>query len=321
MLRWSSAFVLGCSLNGVVAQASTVGNGGDGLVCRSDAGAIQSIEFLDYFEGRVLRAVVPDLGEQQLSVEAKVGLALGRLADLDHERFLQYSAEFGGFFANVQWVRGVNLIDIPDYGQLPIDPTHCKLEQLAIQRKPEIPGDKRYIINGDLWDQMSNDSKAGLVLHEIIYRDAIQRGHTNSMMVRYFNTLVSSHRLDGMSPADYIQLLSTLALDVYQWKDEEADITWQYMPRPVLTGEEAGASCAKLEERYPGTRVKLAPFSRLSLSAQGLRHSPLAEVIGPTLWISLADYPEMPVTITFPGLHSYMGTSTNFPYLCSIKGL
>jgi hypothetical protein len=319
--RWCSIFFVGYLASSAIAQASTVGNGGDGVVCRDSTGTVQSIEQLDYFEGRVLRALYPDLGSPQLSVAEKVSMALGRLSNLDPERYFQYSTEFSNFFSNVQWVRGVNLVDIPDYGELPIDPTNCKIEQLAIQRKPEIPGDKRYVINGDLWDLMNNDTKAALVLHEVIYRDAITRGHTNSMRVRYFNTIISSHRLEGMNSDDYKQLLSTLGLDVYQWKDDKAGFTWQYLPDRVATGEEASAICKNLAEKYPGTTVDLAGLQRIVNSSQALRHSPLAEVIAPALWINLIDYPEVPTKVTFPRLDTYSGPANTLPFLCIIYRL
>ena len=44
---------------------------------------------------------------------------------------------------------------------------------------------------------MNNDSKAGLILHEIIYRDALARGHENSIHVRYLTGLITSTEMSN----------------------------------------------------------------------------------------------------------------------------
>ena len=41
---------------------------------------------------------------------------------------------------------------------------------------------------------LDNNGKAGLILHELIYREAIEGGATESTAVRYFNSMLASNR-------------------------------------------------------------------------------------------------------------------------------
>lgn len=71
-------------------------------------------------------------------------------------------------------------------------PRGCKIEQIAIQKEPAFPEDKRFTVSKDLWDLLDEDNKAGLVLHEIIYREALLYGHEDSVNARYVNSIWTS---------------------------------------------------------------------------------------------------------------------------------
>ena len=44
---------------------------------------------------------------------------------------------------------------------------------------------------------MDETQKAGLVLHELVYREALSYGHADSILTRYFVALISSPRTAG----------------------------------------------------------------------------------------------------------------------------
>ncbi len=73
-----------------------------------------------------------------------------------------------------------------------------------------IPGEKRYFINQDLWDQLDNDNRAGLLLHEFIYREL--RTPT-SVKVRCYNSIISSNLLNQISLTEIIQIHLNAGLD------------------------------------------------------------------------------------------------------------
>ncbi len=185
----------------------SVGNGGDGIVCRS--GTKPEVETLDLYEARTMRGITAELGGPQLSWRDKLDIALTRLEKIDHFRAAHYQDRLNTFLSEASFIPGIKLIDIPDSQQV-ILPSQCTIEQVAIQKPPQFPGDAYYVVNKDLWDLMSTDNQAALVLHEIVYREAIEFGHQNSISARYFNSLVLSNRFDKIALNDYIHLLYRL---------------------------------------------------------------------------------------------------------------
>lgn len=180
---------------------TTVGNGGDLVVCRNSQNKITSVELLDYFEARELRGIVADI--------ASTDQAIDRLKRLSPKRAERYRAAIADFNANALFKSGVELTDVPDSDH-DLLPAGCKIEQLAIQRKPQFPEDKLYLINKDLWDLMSARDQAGLKLHEIIYRDTLDAGKTDSKTARYFNSLISSVDFQQLTGKAYVKIVASV---------------------------------------------------------------------------------------------------------------
>jgi hypothetical protein len=188
------------------AGGQEVGNGGDAVVCRDAGGNITSAELLDFYEARVLRGIDRDLGDPSLSVDAKTGIVVKRLAPLSPVRVDVYTMWLKAFMDNAQFLSGVQLVEVPDSDHLAF-PKDCKVEQLAIQKEPEFPEDKRYTVNKDIWDRLDNDSRAGLMLHEIIYREAIAAGAKDSVGARYLNSRLCSHEADTFTMSTFVDIL------------------------------------------------------------------------------------------------------------------
>jgi hypothetical protein len=178
MKKIIGAFALLLSVSALA--GGSVGNDGDGVVCRAQDGTIQSVELLDYYEGRVQRGFDLSLGHPAEDFQIKINRILQNLSKLANIRSKKYAELSNDFFNQAVLIPNVDLVDIPDSQNI-IVPKNCKVEQLAIQREPQLPGDKRYTISKDLWDQMDGNQKAGLILHEVIYRDALEWKHENSV--------------------------------------------------------------------------------------------------------------------------------------------
>lgn len=218
---------------------SEAGNGGSAIVCRDAAGAVTSVELLDFFEGRQIFGQPLDLGPQSLAPYEKVALFLTRLQNMgvsgitldELEHLVTYFKTEAKFYA------GARLVEIPD-SDATVIPAGCKQEQMAIQRKPASESNQKepyFSVNRDLWEHPSFDSdqKAGLILHEILYYASLNynfRSDTevrNSRKVRRFLSLFSS--------GDFFPPLSRLADELstigygairfreYQCKLEEID--------------------------------------------------------------------------------------------------
>lgn len=181
-------------------KGGIVGNGGDVLVC--ETAAVETIEVFDIYEARTLRQLTLDLGVDG-TVNEKVELALRRLERLDSERAQRYLKQADTFFAEANILPiDFELPDVTDTNEIG-KPNNCSLKQIAIQRSPIGPQDKRYHIADKWWSRLNDDNKAALVLHEIIYREALTLGHQDSTAVRVLVGHIISAEFKSMSQNDY----------------------------------------------------------------------------------------------------------------------
>lgn len=186
------------------AGGGQLGNGADAVVCTT--GYKTTAELLDIYEARVLlgKNWVPGYrGGTDIEISTYIGVNK-ILAQLDTKlpaksaRLRSYVATF---FEESNFLYGVELTDIPDSLQVAL-PGGCKLAQLVIQSPNPQLGQKRYTINGDIWNLMDPTSRMGMVLHEVIYRDQLILGHKDSRWTRYLNALFFSNSIENLSPKD-----------------------------------------------------------------------------------------------------------------------
>lgn len=186
-------FLLLLSINSHAAKE--VGNGGDAVVCRDSTGAIQKAELLDYYEARTLRALVPKFLDTA-DYAGSLKLLLERLARQEPQRAAAYAKQAEGFTAEASILPGVELVDIPDSRHVVV-PRGCAVEQAVIQNSPRFPRDKRYVVSKEIWDALDGANRAGLVLHELIYREAIDGAKADdSITVRYLTSLIAADAFD-----------------------------------------------------------------------------------------------------------------------------
>lgn len=161
-------------------------NGGNVIVCGN------KVELLDYYEARLSgKKLQFDPGAATYS--EKINQMFTRWEKVAPLRMRLYKGWLNQFESEAGIYSGIEIPEIQDTGTVAI-PSGCKMIPAAFQRRDEdiFPGEKRYVINKDLWDLMSQDQKAGLVLHEIIYREAIKNGHSTSLPTRYFNGFLAT---------------------------------------------------------------------------------------------------------------------------------
>jgi hypothetical protein len=66
------------------------------------------------------------------------------------------------------------------------------------------------LINRDIWNLLDSNSRAGLLLHEIIYEHFVSEGEQNSRLARYFNSHLASTSLRAMTISQYVQFLKSM---------------------------------------------------------------------------------------------------------------
>ena len=190
-----------------LASDSTVGNGADSVFCSG-----KDPELLDAYEMRVFRGLDYSVGGESLKVEEKVDIALERLSKKDQILARRMKTIAEKWNDEVMLLEDVYLPDVNDSGDtVPLLDT-CNLQQLAIQYRKAFPHDKRVIVDKSIWERLSKNDKAALIIHETYYRLAFEKGHEDSRAVRYFTALVMSNRLDQLTLDDYAEIVGELNL-------------------------------------------------------------------------------------------------------------
>lgn len=225
----------------VPAMAAThiVGGGGKGVVCDGR----DEVQVLDFFEARVDGDLTIDLGDADLEPAAKVELALTRLARLDPQRSQRYR-DILWLFNNGQQIVPAAISPVDDSGDAVI-PDDCRLVQMAMHYSVGINSvDSIWFIDAEFWNRLTNDDKAGLILHEIIYYDALRHGHETSLYARDLVAIVSSTAMETMTAAALHQWVVERGLDLVIWDDEPAGKRFILLDEPFISVAEASAACS-----------------------------------------------------------------------------
>jgi len=166
------------------------GNGGDIIFC-DDKSNKHHLTLLDFYEARRLNRVL-NLGDGN-NWKKLVENVLDRWEKVAKRRSENYKKWLDSFEKEAL-IADNFLGDIPDHGNVVL-PRGCELRQVAIQRPDSILFEEvpRYEIDLEYWKQMSEVEKAGLVLHELVLREAINNAYqSNSIPTRYFVGYLSS---------------------------------------------------------------------------------------------------------------------------------
>jgi hypothetical protein len=209
------------------------GNGGDAIVCRNPLwNDIKSAELLDYYEGRELRSLKLKINSSLSLREQVMGYArklaeyssYALFSDIELEAFklIHAAEEFEKgilYTTEVKFTKGT-LIDIPDSSSLSI-PSGCAIEQLAIRIAKNFDDDPSYLIQADIFSKLDKNQRAGLILHEVIYRAfTLKLGHTDSVTARYFHQLMMQTDAEEFSYENYELYLKKSKIN-YKFKKEK----------------------------------------------------------------------------------------------------
>jgi hypothetical protein len=177
-----------------------VGNGGDVVICPSADGL--SIAVLDYFEARKMMPQLPlDLvGGNAAELIDRALTRLERVDPIRAKRYRDHAIELLSG-SDSYFLSGLELRDINDSGYVPLG--DCKIQQAVIQREPWHPLDRRFTFDGDLWSRLPVGDQAGLILHEVIYREVLELGQRNSTSVRQLVAWLSSPLFEQVSQEQY----------------------------------------------------------------------------------------------------------------------
>jgi hypothetical protein len=191
-----------------------MGNGGTVMVCKDHTGPTTPTTMVTYdiYEGQVLRGLTPQMGPANLDYTQKVEMVLARIPEQNNqlrETLTGYWQEF-----QAQHIFGqFDLNPVSDTGSIVLAPG-CELRQAAIQREPMADTEKRYYVDQKIWNQLDNDSKAALVLHEIVYRMTITYKQETSVGARILNSYLMDARDLASKPCLYMNVIHGIGIDL-----------------------------------------------------------------------------------------------------------
>lgn len=162
--------------------ASGASDRGGGAILRCQTAP--EIRLLDYYVGESQLGSFPQ--ERIGSVEEILSRDLDYLGSIDAGRAALYRVIISKMLDQMQLI-DQKLSLSQDVGVLPI-PSGCEIETVVLQRTDEYVnlGYKRYLVNRAAWNSLDASNKAGLILHEAIYREMLFYGATSAFPTQEF---------------------------------------------------------------------------------------------------------------------------------------
>jgi hypothetical protein len=179
------------------------GNGADLVVCPD------KVTLLDFYESD-LQEFNWKGTEQELVI-----FLMNKISKLSPGRFNNYNDMVNSFYNESNFVKESELGPIADSGNIkkPL-PAECNLVQGVIQKHIIFGNEKRYLINKVQWDKLNTINKAGIIFHELVYRELQS---LESSKIRHFNYWLFSTGLDGVDSNEFYVNLKA------------ADFKWTYL--------------------------------------------------------------------------------------------
>ncbi|MGE0173336.1 MAG: hypothetical protein AB7T49_11135 [Oligoflexales bacterium] len=194
MIKALLAFLLIFGLNDYSNSQSyyaiEIGNGGHALVTRDSEKQVLTATLLDFCEYQ--ETLKPNFGPLLQDPIVSALHAIERIKEFDEGRYLYLQREIKSFLEEAEYTK-TTLDRTSDHGTLL---QTCKegIEQAAIQKQDKhvIP---YFFIDQNIWEMMPPEHQAGLVLHEVLFKDALRLDPSlkDSRDVRYFNAMLSAN--------------------------------------------------------------------------------------------------------------------------------
>lgn len=201
------AFSIFISIPTFAVGGNELGNGGDVFYCPN--AVTDKVILVDIYEAKLAQRKMI-INSTNGNYKDRVKQILDRWQKISPLRVEQYLIWLEAFESEATFISKVDLPNINDEG-IVVKPKDCEIHQIAIQLDEQDLGAayKRYTINKDLWDLLDESNKAALVLHELIFREAINSENQKSIRVRFLNGILlslstveeyfyASANLDGM---------------------------------------------------------------------------------------------------------------------------
>ncbi|NUN06422.1 MAG: hypothetical protein HUU57_11745 [Bdellovibrio sp.] len=223
------------------------GNGGQFISCNKESSLGAGIYSLDRAEGKFLFEMQPAAALNSFAGEFEiVSYILNQLAQVNPTRASLYRMWLQELIVNQEFTKDIYFQPLPDGNKVAV-PRDCEVKQAAIFITEPSREKLRFIFDKDLWDQASPLDRAYLVLHELIYREALQEEnhHENSMATRYFNAWLFAH-VENYQFAELLSVLQSIRFHAIDFQGVPLVLTSFVGPSTVVQAP---------IEWYPGTKA------------------------------------------------------------------
>lgn len=191
------------------------GGGGNSVICYGPNGEISEISLLDYVEGvRKDQSLNKGVSLEGKTVREKLLSAFKRmekrwpfLSEKLEQKALQVEKEMSLNLMGAQDGKLTPIIDmdltfVPNKNALG---HQCKIVRFAVQEKEQLKGQRKFNFVKELYmhPRTSDTTRAGIIIHEVLYEEAIKDGAKNSNFVRWLTYLISSPTFDVFEKEDF----------------------------------------------------------------------------------------------------------------------
>lgn len=199
--------------------------GGNASVCRDEKQKILSAEMLDSADLRIFGGHL-DFDPQEKTWQKKLKAKLKEWAHVAPLRMKQYQTWAETFLSETQFLSGVTISAIQDYGPIVTENQagHCRIQPVAFQRADEVlfPGDQRYVVDLDVWNVLDENQRAVLVLHELVYRESLRMNPSSAVPTRKLTQLLVSKKVDAEL---YVQTVAKMPLGFLEYGGLKVDVS------------------------------------------------------------------------------------------------
>lgn len=214
-----------------------LGNGGFFIQCTSQSSLGAGVFSVDRIEGEKLHGLKSSPELAKFATESElVQHVIGQLGKINPSRAARFTAWYNELSAKRVFIKDLYIESVKD-GNVTLVPPGCESRQAAVFVAEPGSENIRFLFDQDLWTTASVLDRAYLVLHELIYREALlpqENLHRNSMASRYLNAFLFANA-ENLNQDQWIKALRDLKFRTADYKNSPISLTRIDFSGRVLT--------------------------------------------------------------------------------------
>lgn len=197
------------------------GGGGKSVVCRNEQGTIVSAELLDLYEGAKMYGLNIQKSNAHYVEQIETALTVIPISSRGMTEIYAHIVRDKMTLLPL----GTDIAPINDSLEI-ILPRNCQVEQLA-----RFYSDDKILVNGEIWQNLDETSRAALILHEAVYANNRLMGATDSRRSRHIVASLFdpstkwTDAKDGV-PHDALTCIAMNGGGLYMWAFKNSSNDW-----------------------------------------------------------------------------------------------